>query len=899
MIHSTDQYGATHQPSPRGFVGTEGQQAAMVLRKQILIKMGKNNSSRFLTTKLSEILKEIDELAKPEAGKTLSVKDKLSIQEAKKKAQAQWSKAYWEFKEFFTVDGYANSLLESCDDTLDIPRAWHYFNQHLIGGPSLQGVLMSLNQFYDPTMVTTQAIEEFSRRMKIFHQLEGVAEDFSILEKEVPQKPSLPSPAKSISQTPALNRTLFADDTSQREQEEGSSQQLSSSSSDPPEEVSLPTMRTTTITEWVKVLLVLFMMKNDPDHGKFTEAFIQKFIIEKITERNSVFGITEAIIFDQMRSFSTIREVKAPSVHVNATTLEHCGQKECLDKRRYHTKEDCWHLHPEKRRSKFNRPRHTGSKNDSTSSTKATAKERNRKHARDDKKFESEDYKQRKNNNRNSSTNQSSNPNDRSRAHQNMRTHFMNIFNISENEMSKIESNPGDDSRNDSEDEQGGDHEDFGPPSKIKINMIRTNIDEHEEEHVTVLISDIIADKGHSQSAAADSGTQASVLAMEHRGRCFDARQCSGTIITATGRTAGAIKFRAKTYFLGSAIDVYLADIDCSVVAATVTCRKQNMCWTFGPGDRGSVHNFSTGKSMKLWLREDMWPVPINCFTPTLLSSKSTSTAKPKYNSSAVYSDKLKPKPKYNSIEVYSNKFKTPQTAVEHASTLPLPTAELSSVSTPMTSTEHTSSTSTTTRPTTSTVIEPDIPIGRKAPKPEKSSLWHGRTGHPGSEKLRFCARCSIYRNRGLDIAPGEIDEDFVCESCREASAHKCQSHKNLDKDEFLTGQCWHADATGRKETPALKTGTLIGILFRDRESRFYAGYSVKNNDTAEIMHVIERWNYEELSYWRHYYQNVPNFSFHLHADNLEFKYPEVVTRLTNMGSDSIILRPVILLQTA
>ena len=49
-------------------------------------------------------------------------------------------------------------------------------------------------------------------------------------------------------------------------------------------------------------------------------------------------------------------------------------------------------------------------------------------------------------------------------------------------------------------------------------------------------------------------------------------------------------------------------------------------------------------------------------------------------------------------------------------------------------------------------------------------------------------------------------------------------------------------------------------------------------------MHVIERWNNEELSYWRHYYQNVPNFRFHLHADNLEFKYPEVVTRLTNLG---------------
>ena len=85
MIHSNDQYGATHQSTPRAFVGSEGQQAAMVLRKQILIKMGKNNSARFLTTKLSEVLKEIDELARPEAGGTLSIKDKLSIQEAKKK----------------------------------------------------------------------------------------------------------------------------------------------------------------------------------------------------------------------------------------------------------------------------------------------------------------------------------------------------------------------------------------------------------------------------------------------------------------------------------------------------------------------------------------------------------------------------------------------------------------------------------------------------------------------------------------------------------------------------------------------------------------------------------------------------------------------------------------------
>ena len=74
-------------------------------------------------------------------------------------------------------------------------------------------------------------------------------------------------------------------------------------------------------------------MKNDADHGNFIEEFIQKFIIEKITERNSVFGITEAIIFDQMRSFSTIREAKAPSVKVHATTFEHCGQRQRVKKK--------------------------------------------------------------------------------------------------------------------------------------------------------------------------------------------------------------------------------------------------------------------------------------------------------------------------------------------------------------------------------------------------------------------------------------------------------------------------------------------------------------------------------------------------------------------------------------
>ena len=49
------------------------------------------------------------------------------------------------------------------------------------------------------------------------------------------------------------------------------------------------------------------------------------------------------------------------------------------------------------------------------------------------------------------------------------------------------------------------------------------------------------------------------------------------------------------------------------------------------------------------------------------------------------------------------------------------------------------------------------------------------------------------------------------------------------------------------QQGPALKTGTLIGLLFRDQQSRFYVRYSFRNNDTAEVLNVLETWDKEEL----------------------------------------------------
>ena len=87
MISSTDQYGATHQSASHSFIGTEGQQAAISLKKRILVKFGKFDALRFLTTPLADVMKEINDIAKE--GGQLTINDCMRIREAKEKVQAK------------------------------------------------------------------------------------------------------------------------------------------------------------------------------------------------------------------------------------------------------------------------------------------------------------------------------------------------------------------------------------------------------------------------------------------------------------------------------------------------------------------------------------------------------------------------------------------------------------------------------------------------------------------------------------------------------------------------------------------------------------------------------------------------------------------------------------------
>ena len=129
--------------------------------------------------------------------------------------------------------------------------------------------------------------------MKCFHVLEDITEDATILGKQIPLNPALPTPTKP--QTPAVNRTLFPEQSasasiSESSQAGGAVQSTSvSSTAETTTTPTVSTVRTSQISEWIKVLLTLFMMKNDLTHGRFIDEFIQKFIVEKISERNSVF----------------------------------------------------------------------------------------------------------------------------------------------------------------------------------------------------------------------------------------------------------------------------------------------------------------------------------------------------------------------------------------------------------------------------------------------------------------------------------------------------------------------------------------------------------------------------------------------------------------------------------
>ena len=73
----------------------------------------------------------------------------------------------------------------------------------------------------------------------------------------------------------------------------------------------------------------------------------------------------------------------------------------------------------------------------------------------------------------------------------------------------------------------------------------------------------------------------------------------------------------------------------------------------------------------------------------------------------------------------------------------------------------------------------------------------------------------------------------------------------------------------------------MVLVEFHTRFKESYFGVE----KTAEwIISLLKLWDEEHLSIWRYVYREKPDFWFHLLADNLEIKYPEVVKFLHSIG---------------
>jgi hypothetical protein len=172
--------------------------------------------------------------------------------------------------------------------------------------------------------------------------------------------------------------------------------------------------------------------------------------------------------------------------------------------------------------------------------------------------------------------------------------------------------------------------------------------------------------------------------------------------------------------------------------------------------------------------------------------------------------------------------------------------------------------------------------------------LWHSRLGHPNNRRMREMAKNPMYIERGFPaLTPRQLDMKAVCDSCRIGKSTKKTSHKTIDKDTYLKGQCWSIDLTGRKDTPALGNGAVLGVVLVEHTTRYSVTYTIQNNDAQSILKVLRQWNTEYLSLVKSWYKiSNPDLVYFMTSDNLEIDYTAVHNYLTSIGVRSKFTAP-------
>jgi hypothetical protein len=155
-------------------------------------------------------------------------------------------------------------------------------------------------------------------------------------------------------------------------------------------------------------------------------------------------------------------------------------------------------------------------------------------------------------------------------------------------------------------------------------------------------------------------------------------------------------------------------------------------------------------------------------------------------------------------------------------------------------------------------------------------------------------AKNPMYIERGFPaLTPRQLDMKAVCDSCRIGKSTKKTSHKIIDKDSYLKGQCWSIDLTGRKDTPALGNGAVLGVVLVEHTTRYSVTYTIQNNDAQSILKVLRQWNTEYLSLVKSWHKTSnPDLVYFITNDNLEIDYTTVHNYLTSIGVRSKFTAP-------
>ena len=89
-----------------------------------------------------------------------------------------------------------------------------------------------------------------------------------------------------------------------------------------------------------------------------------------------------------------------------------------------------------------------------------------------------------------------------------------------------------------------------------------------------------------------------------------------------------------------------------------------------------------------------------------------------------------------------------------------------------------------------------------------------------------------------VETVPNKSQQIYDC--CMNTKTNKLVSHKSIEKAQYLKGEAWNLDCTGRKDTPSIVThGCQDRRSLRGQSFKYGLAYTFKANDEESILRLV------------------------------------------------------------